>query len=65
MHCVCNTVCEVYDTEEPDECPAFESDIECQVHNDRSAEDTDDQPWLVFAPAGPGALNDVAHQRVV
>ena len=65
VHGVGDAVEEVHDSEEPDEAPALELDVEREVDHDGGGQDADEQPGLEFAPAGAGPLDDVAHDRVV
>jgi len=65
MHGVGDAVHEVHHAEEPYEAPALKLRIEKQVHDHRRCDDTYHEPRLEFAPAGAGALDDVAHDGVV
>ena len=65
VHRIGDAVEEVDQGKEPDKTPAGEPGVESSVNNKRGGQDTNHKPWLVFAPARPGAFDDVAHDWVV
>ena len=65
VHGVGNAVKEIDHGKEPDKWPARELCVECGIHDKRGGKNADDEPRFVFAPACSGALNNIAHNRIV
>lgn len=65
MHGVGNGIQEVDHAEEDDEAVSLQVGIESKVDDQRSGHDTDGQPGLELTPLGSGAVDNVAHDRVV
>ena len=65
VHRISDTVKEVDQSKEPYEVPTGKLRVESGVNNKGSGKDADYKPGFVFAPAGPGSLDDIPHDRVI
>ena len=65
VHGVGNAVGEIDNAKENDKRPSLQLRVEGQVDDDGGRQDADQEPGLEFAPFCTGALDDVAHDRIV
>ena len=65
MHGIGDAVHEIDDAKEDHKRPALQLHIEGQIDYHGGQQDADSKPRLEFAPPGTGALDDVAHDRVI
>ena len=65
MHGIGNAVHEIDDAKEDHKGPALQLHIEGQINYHGGQQDADSKPGLEFAPPSTGALDDVAHDRVI